>query len=154
MPYITDTHRVQLRFKLDFMAPPPWRNRWLELKSKFENMYQMKDIVMREKVEEILKLCKLEEMKKMPYLNRAEGGIGGDGKQNKQIRFRSASYSSWDAKDHDIVFQTIDNTETEKWSLDELDDLIQAFETYAAKYVEEPECVSGTIEMRKRDEIE
>ena len=45
----------------------------------------------------------------MPYLKRAEGGIGGnDNLMNKQLRFRRIQ--SWN-KDNDIVIDNIRNSE-------------------------------------------
>ena len=48
--------------------------------------------------------------------------------------------------DKDIILDRIINTNTEKWSYDELDDLIYAF-TKTFNYFVKSECVNGVIEM-------
>jgi hypothetical protein len=55
----------------------------------------------------------------------------------------------WDGKDEFIVFNQIYNTEHEKWSLEELDDIIDAFIKVANKYVD-AECVRGYIKLYKK----
>jgi len=47
---------------------------------------------------------------------------------------------------HDDVILDIFNTETEKWSYDEIFDIIQALEKTANFYVE-AECTRGRIEI-------
>ncbi len=43
-------------------------------------------------INQLLSYCKLESVKKLPYLNRCEGSIGGDNNNiNKQLRFRKYS---------------------------------------------------------------
>lgn len=49
----------------------------------------------------------------------------------------------------DIVLNQIINTNTEKWSYDELDDLIYAF-TKTFNYFVKSECVNGVIEMSNK----
>ena len=71
---------------------------------------------------------------------------------NKQIRFReffpndnrSLNDGSW--KDNDIVLTEITSTEEERWTYEELDDLIYGF-IKTANYKLQAECVSGVIEM-------
>jgi hypothetical protein len=48
--------------------------------------------------------------------------------------------------DNDIVFDNIISGENEKWTLDELDNLIRGFRRISNKYVES-NCVKGCIEM-------
>ena len=81
---ISDIHYyIRLRFRIDSDAPAKFLKRWLKLKSECENGLNKKI------VEEWLKNCKIEIVKTMPYLKRAEGGIGGNNnKMNKQLRFR------------------------------------------------------------------
>ncbi len=80
---ILDTHIYKLRFKLDFDATEKYIEKWNKIKKESEttnNEYL---------VEEIKNNCKLESNKNLPYLQRNEGGLGGDNNQNnKQIRFR------------------------------------------------------------------
>ena len=92
----------------------------------------------------------------MPYLEREEGGLGGNNNRiHKQIRFRhtfegkefnggNTPYNKID--DTHIIFNEIISTDIEKWSYNELDDLIYAF-IKTAKYYMGTECVSGHIEL-------
>jgi len=136
-----DTHMIQLRFKLDSDAPQEYIDRWLKLKNICENGKN------KEIVEDWLKNCNIKSIKNMPYLQRCEGGIGGNNNlKNKQIRFREKQQKySWEL-DNDIVFDNIISGEDEKWVLDELDDLIRGFRRIANNYVES-DCVKGCIEM-------
>ena len=71
---------------------------------------------------------------------------GGDNIANKQIRFRMDIGYKKD-NDNDIVLQEIDcDISMNKWTYDELDDLILAFIKTANHYVE-AECVTGYIKM-------
>ena len=83
----------------------------------------------------------------LPYLNRYEGGIGSA--DTKQIRFRS--YYTIDPywTDDDIVFEPVYNTADNKWSLDELSDLINGFIEFANEYVQAV-CVRGVIELEQK----
>jgi hypothetical protein len=135
-----DTHMIQLRFRIDSDAPQEYINRWLNLKSICEDGNN------KEIVEDWLKNCTIESIKNMPYLERCEGGIGDDNIKNKQIRFRKKQQKySWEL-DNDIVFDNIISGENEKWTLDELDDLIRGFRIIANEYVE-ADCIKGCIEM-------
>ena len=94
--------------------------------------------------------CKLEQNKNIPILRREEGGIGGDNNIiNKQIRFVRL-YTNMplplNYNDKDIVLDQISSTDIEKWSYDELDDLICAF-TKTFNYFLGTDCVNGSIEM-------
>jgi hypothetical protein len=132
---------IHLRFKLDSDAPKEYIKRWLKLKSICESGENKKI------VEDWLQNCQIESIKNMPYLNRCEGGIGGDDNlKNKQLRFRDKEPKySWKI-DNDIVFDNIISGENEKWTLDELDDLIRGFRRIANNYVES-DCIKGCIEM-------
>ena len=97
-------------------------------------------------VEKMKTYCKLESNKTLPYLQRTEGGFGGnDNIMNKQIRFRIC----WSNIDNDIILDQVDNTETEKWTYDELDDIIRAL-TKTFNYFVESECVNGVIEISNK----
>ena len=48
-----------------------------------------------------------------------------------------------------IILDQITNTDAEKWSYDELDDLICAF-TKTFNYFVKSECVNGSIEMSNK----
>ena len=81
--FILDTHIHKLRFRIDTNAPIDYMNRWKKLKYDCDNG-DNKYIV-----EEMKTYCKLESNKTLPYLQRTEGGFGGnDNIMNKQIRFR------------------------------------------------------------------
>jgi hypothetical protein len=115
-------------------------NRWKKLKYDCDNG-DNKYIV-----EKMKTYCKLESNKTLPYLQRTEGGFGGnDNIMNKQIRFRIC----WSNIDNDIILDQVDNTETEKWTYDELDDIIRAL-TKTFNYFVESECVNGVIEISNK----
>ena len=130
-------------FKLDKDAPKKYIDKWNEFKKICESG-DNEDIV-----EEIKKYCKLETNKNLPYLKRAEGGMGGDNNcKNKQIRFRHILETEYIINNNDtyIVFNEIYSTDNEEWIFEELDDLIYAFTKTANIYMQES-CVSGCIEM-------
>jgi len=144
---ILNTHNHRLVFSIDNDAPEEYMKRWKEFKLKCEsgnNKYI---------IEQIKDYCKLEKNKTMPYLNRNEGGMGGNNNIiHKQIRFRQCYSWSGLSKyvDNNIIFDQIVNTEQEKWTYDELDDLIYAF-IKTANYNVKAECVNGYIEMRNKN---
>ena len=143
---IFNKHIIQLRFRIDCDAPKEYMNRWNKLKKNCEcgeNLYI---------VSGLLSYCKIQSVKDLPYLNRCEGGIGGDDNSiHKQIRFRS-SFVCRLGVDDDIVMDQVDNTDTEKWTLEELDDIIYGFIKYANNYVM-AECVNGCIEMTYKNSL-
>ena len=137
---IPDTHIVELRFKIDGDAPQKYIDEWLKLKTICENGKN------KELVDEWLSNCKIQSVRNMPYLDRCEGGIGGNNNIiNKQLRFRKKQIYSISI-DNDIVIENIISSEQEKWTLEELDDLIRAFRRMANNYVG-AECINGCIEM-------
>jgi hypothetical protein len=71
---------------------------------------------------------------------------------NKQIRFRKKQQKYSLDLDNDIVFDEIISGENEKWTLDELDDLIRGFRRIANNYVG-ADCIKGCIEMISRDSL-
>lgn len=134
---ILETHRHNLRFRLDSDAPTKYIERWKEIKRECENT-DNKHIV-----EQIKNNCKLVSNKDLPYLNRCQGGLGGnDNILDKQLRFRMET--SFKA-DNDILLCP-SNTENQKWNYDELDDIIRSF-TKVLNNIMRTECVSGCIEM-------
>ncbi len=146
---IFNTHIHKLRFSIDKNAPTEFMTRWKKFKTKCETGNN------KQIVEQIKDYCKLEQNKNLPYLNRSEGGLGGDNNLiNKQIRFRynysilsnSSKSSKYNDNDNDIILDQIYNTDMEKWTYDELDDLIYAFVKTANYYVN-ADCVEGCIEM-------
>jgi len=141
---ILQTHNHKLRFKIDNNAPPKYMERWKEFKYKCENG-DNKNIV-----EQWIYNCKLESNKKLPYLNRCEGGIGGNNNNiNKQLRFRMGKLGDNDPRlfDEDILLSIENNkVSVEKWTYEGLDDLIYAF-MRTSNYHVQADCVNGYIEM-------
>ena len=143
---ILDSHIHKLRFRLDGDAPPEFKKRWKKFKQDCEYGAN------KQLVEQWKSYCKLEQNRILPYLDRVEGGIGGnDNTLHKQIRFRCV-LPTWRQlgifNDNDIIMDRIENTTTEKWTYEELDDLIYAFIKTANDNVE-GKCVRGCIEMVK-----
>ena len=143
--YLLNTHTHKLRFYINSNISEEDMDKWKKLKFKCEGG-DNKEIILL-----IKSNCRLEENKNLPYLNRFEGGLGGN---NKQIRFRDnelwyylATDENIENLDNDIYFDKIFNTENEKWTYQELDDLINAFIKTANDYIENI-CVNGCIEMR------
>ena len=141
--FILDTHKHKLIFRLHNDAPINYINIWKKIKfdcEKGNNKYI---------IEKMKTYCKLQSNKNIPYLNRLEGGIGGnDNTINKQIRFFRLYNNEYGCNDNinDIVLDQIINTDTEKWSYDELDDLIYAL-TKTFNYFLKSTCVNGFIEI-------
>lgn len=133
-----DTHEYYLCFSIDNNAPIKYINKWTDLKSKCETGENAHI------VEQIKNYCKMEVNRLLSNLDRYEGGIGGNNnKINKQIRFRFAL--GLQINDNDIILN-VENTDVEKWTLDELDDIIRAF-TKMANYNLQSECVTGYIKL-------
>lgn len=147
--FILDTHIHKLRFRIDTDAPTDYMNRWKKLKYDCENGNN------KYIVEKMKTYCKLESNKTIPYLQRTEGGFGGnDNIMNKQIRFRICWSNSNNSQisDNDIILDQVDNTETEKWTYDELDDIIRAL-TKTFNYFVESECINGVIEISNKESM-
>lgn len=137
---IIETHLHKLRLRIDNDAPNNYMKRWKDFKYNCENGNN------KHIVEQIKEKCKLEQNKNLHYLNRAEGGMGGDDNiKNKQMRFRINNHLS--KMDNDIVIDEIYNTKYEKWTYDELDDIISAFIEVADDYVNTNGSINGCIEM-------
>ena len=131
----------QIRFRIQKEAPPNVLNMWKRLKKEFETGGPRHN---ENVVHEWLSRCELECNKSLPYLDRCEGGIGGNNNQiHKQMRFRDTDILQEFQKDNDIVIDQIYNTDTEQWTYAELRDLIQAFQ-----YFSDPGWVDGVIEIR------
>ena len=140
---ILDTHIHKLRFYIDKDAPVNYMESWNEFKLKCEQGNN------KQIVEQIKSYCKLPQNKNIPYLNRKEGGMGGNNNIiNKQIRFRDCILWSKSPRynDSDIIFDRIENTDIEKWTYEELDDIIYGF-IKTVNYNIKAECVNGCIEM-------
>ena len=148
----TEAYVYKLRISIDKDSPPEYMKRWLDFKNKCEGGGgENKHIVERIKLS-----CSLQENKNLPYLNRSEGGMGGNNNSiNKQIRFREKmlldmSCCLWQY-DNDIVMDQIYCTETEKWTYEEMGDLLSAFIEVSGYYVKSDGCIRGWIEMTPQD---
>ncbi len=146
---LLNTHNHRLVFNLDEDAPEKYIIKWNEFKIKCESG-DNKHIV-----EQIKRYSKLKINKNMSYLERVEGGLGGDNNRiHKQIRFRhiflgqqfNGSNIPYYKKDTSIIFNEINSTDIEKWTYNEIDDLIYAF-IKTANYNMGTDCVSGYIEL-------
>ncbi len=139
---ILNTHIHELRIYIDKDAPSEYMRRWTDFKTKCENG-ENKHIV-----EQIKSYCKLTANRDLPYLERSEGGLGGNNNlANKQIRFRIHNISLGRySKDNDIILDQITSSDNEKWTYDELDDLLRAF-IKTANFNVYSNCVNGCIGM-------
>ena len=139
----TNNYVYKLRFSIDKDISKDCAIRWTELKNKCENG-ENKHIV-----ENIKMFCKLEQNKKLPYLERFEGGLGGnDNKLNKQIRFRDNRLMTLPKRsDDDIVLDEICSTHVEKWTYKEIDDLLFATMKAIEYQLESKDCVRCCIDM-------
>jgi hypothetical protein len=61
---IPDTHNIKIRFKIYNNTPTEYMDRWFELKKMCENGDNKRIIL------DLLSCCKLDSVKKLPYLNR------------------------------------------------------------------------------------
>ena len=156
---IINTHEHRLVFRIDNDAPKECIKKWEDFKLKceggesgFSTPRPNKNIL-----EQIKENCKLEGNKKLPYLKRSEGGLGGDNNiENKQIRFRDYELcsSTWPRKvDNNIIFDQITNGKKELWTYEELDDIIYGF-IKTANYFMKAEYINGYIELKNRDGYE
>jgi len=144
----TESHVYKLRFSIDKDAPPDYSKRWLDFKIKCESGEN------RHIAEHMREVCLLQANKDLPYLDRCEGGLGGnDNMLNKQIRFRNGRL--WEKlpkhRDNDVVMDDIRSTETEEWTYEEIDDLLSAFIKVSEFHIGVRSCVRGCIEMTPQD---
>jgi len=146
---LLNTHNHRLVFYLYGDDPEKYRKKWNEFKIKCESG-DNKHII-----ERLKEYSKLEIIKNMPYLKRTEGGMGGNNNViHKQIRFRhifegqqfNGRNIPYYKDDNHIIFNEIISTDIEKWTYNELDDLIYAF-IKTANYYMKTACVSGYIEL-------
>lgn len=153
MNLLSETHTYKLRFHINKDSPQEYINRWIYFKNKCESGQEE-----NEQIVGLIKMfCKLEQNKKLSYLVCYEGGMFG---LDKQIRFRrkcAADCIKRNNIDDDIILGEIydrgleTETNTDKWTYEELDDLISAFIKVAEYYVNAKYCIKGCIEMTKQD---
>ena len=147
----TEAYVYKLRISIDKDAHPDYMKRWSDFKNKCEGGGgENKHIV-----ERIKQSCSLQQNKNLPYLNCIEGGMGGNNSSiNKQFLFRTKKpwMSSFLWKyDNDILMDQIYCTETEKWTYEEISDLLSAFIKVSGNYIGSEGCIRGWIEMTPQD---
>ena len=146
---LLNTYNHRLVFNLDGDAPEGYIKKWGKFKIECESGNN------KHIVEKMKENSKLEINKNIDYLERAEGGLGGNNNEiHKQIRFRlicggqqiNGENIPYYKKDTSIIFNEIISTDIEKWTYNELDDLIYSF-IKTANYYMGTDCVSGYIEL-------
>ena len=142
---IPDTHYVRLIFRIDPYVTKPYTDIWNALKKECEYNNANEEIV-----KEWLSMCKTETVCNLPYFDCSEGGIGSF--NTKKIRFRPFYSDISGFRDNYIVFDVQNNNE-EKWTLDELDDLIYGFVKYSNEYVIK-DCTQGVIEFVNKNNFD
>ena len=122
-----EQYNINIKFTLCPFSCNEAKKCWKKFKESINKNFEFRDILIRE----WLHNCKINSNKNLPILQRLEGGMGGDDNRiNKQIRFEEYNkyYSEYNKDtEHNIIFNVY-NTEEEKWTLQELDDLIYGFE--------------------------
>ena len=116
---------LTLQFKIHSTASFCYINRWNKLKKECE-AGNAKDLAA-----EWTRNCRLKQTKTLPFINRGAGILGHP---PKYIGFR-ATPNEWQKNDVFIIFHPIQTSYCNKWSLEELDDLRQAFQKVCNAYV-------------------
>ena len=155
MTYCIDINKnstnMIIKFTIDNNAPKDFIKLWKELKNKCETW--TKNDCRKEIINSWLKYCKIETNKNLPFLDRCELSIGGnDNIKNKQIRFRQRVEQK-SFSDNDIIIDQIYNTDYEKWTFQELHDIINAFKVYASNYINLKGGINGSIEFKINSEF-
>jgi len=152
MTTLMTVYHHSLRIRLDSDAPKEYVKKWNKFKSICEGGNPKNNII----VNKILKYCELDQNKKLSILDRLEGGLGGnDNLLHKQIRFRHCIGNvTLDGKirnsnDNDIVLDQVISTPSEKWTYEELDDILHAL-IQTANHCLDEECVMGCIELENK----
>jgi len=152
---IINTHDHRLVFRIDYDASREYIDRWKDFKLKCEGGESGPSTPGQNKyiLDQIKENCKLNKNKELPYLERSEGGLGGNNNtENKQIRFRDHELWSKLPKyvDNDIILDQITNGKKELWTYEELDDIIYGF-IKTANDIVDAECINGFIELKNRN---
>jgi len=143
--YIPDNYTCKLRFCIEKWATKKYKEKWINKLKKIcdggsENNKYISKLM--------LSKCSLDSNKNLPILNRSEGGIGGnDNLTNKQIRYQDSIMDELkeDYNENDIKLNIL-NSNVEKWTLEELDDILKAYTKVFNEYMCE-KCTIGTIEL-------
>ena len=124
-----------LKFSLSENSILSVKQRWRQLKERCENGNN-------EKISNIwISFCNPEINKSLSFINSLTGGLRNIDKKSCHYRY---SFHDGNCDDNDIIIRYFTNIETCKWTYDELDDLIFAFEKMANQFVG-GESVTGTI---------
>ena len=135
--FLLDTHTHKLRFRIDANVSSECIHLWNKI--KFECTNGMNKRV----VDKMKTFSRVESNQRLPYLPCAEGGIGH---ANKQIRFRMIAGPITMDNTDDIILDQIYNAEQEKWTYEEIDDIIYSLiKTF--NYFVRCDCVEGVIEL-------
>jgi hypothetical protein len=136
-------HEVFLQFELDADAHPIPTDIWKR--------------ILRYPIDEenILDLwrgyCELNSNRSLPELNRIEGGLGGDNnKTDKQVRFDEYTDRKLPSAKNDTIKIIIRDSDDglNRWSIEELADLVQAFVRTCNHIIEANSYVTGAIILR------
>jgi len=137
---------IKLVFRIDSDAPIAFQKLWKTCMSNFENEFESLNGI-RPLLTEWLYYCQLPQNKILPYLDRYEGGIGGDNNQiNKQIRPLCDPQQDCRIREDELVLYVL-NTDTEIWCYDELLDLIQALCKVFEKQINSIGGIHGYIKI-------
>ena len=155
---IINTYEHRLVFRIDNDASKEYMDRWKEFKLNCESGESGPSTPGKNKyiLEQIKESCILKQIKELPYLQRCEGGLGGNNDiENKQIRFRYYRYNELWSKnpmyiDNEIIMEQITDGEKEIWTYEELDDIIYGF-IKTANEIMESECINGCIELKNKN---
>lgn len=139
--FLNNNYNHFLRIRTETNTKTMYKTRFQELKNKIEsNDNEFFSILIK-------KNCILDSNKNLPLLKRMEGGLGGDiNTIHKQLRYEDSILNSFDTfTSNDIVLHILDS-DIEKWTYDELDDIIHAFTKICNEYIHS-DCVSGFIKL-------
>lgn len=148
---ILDLGNVSLVASLDADAPPEYVKRFMSIRHGIYNEHafektKVDEGVSRKKfIEEWKSKCKLDGNKKIPYLYRAEGMIGGNNNQlHKQLRtshdneYPGTEFLNMDHEKY--IVMDFSNGPKEFWTNQEMMDLLQALEKTLSVFMKENCC--------------
>ena len=155
---VNDKFKIYLRFSL---YPEPTTNH-------FTNWDGFRHIVLRFRKsigsslvvtqDEILNRwkenCSLDSNRQLPILNKVDNGLGGDDNQiNKQIRIINPDTESGEyyiGHKKEIRMEVIDSLNGERWSLEEVEDILNAFVKTSKTYYTSSNGCTGQIILNTR----